>query len=53
MVLESHMKLCVAEPDFPEKKFSPKNWENGPKMDQKQFFESFLNLLKNFVINFY
>ena len=51
MVLETHIKLCVTEPDFPEeKKFCPQNWENGPKMGQKH---GFLNLLKNFVINFY
>ena len=31
MMLETHMKLCAAELDFPEK-ISPKNWENGPKM---------------------
>ena len=44
MVLETHMKLCVTEPDFSEKKkFGPKNWENRPKMGQKQ---DFLNLLK-------
>ena len=53
MVLESHMQLSVAEPDFQEKKISQKYWENGSKMDQKQFFESFLNLLKNFVVNLY
>ena len=41
------MKLCVTEPDFPEKKnFAPKIG----KMDQKQ---GFLNILKNFVINLY
>ena len=50
MVLETHMKFCVTEPDFPEKNFLPQNWENGPKMGQKQ---DFLNLLKNLVINFY
>ena len=50
MVLETHMKLCVTEPDFPEKCFFPKKWENGPKVGQKQ---GFLNLLKNFAINFY
>ena len=30
--------------------FCLRNWESGPKMDQKQ---GFLNKLKNFVINFY
>ena len=43
------MKLCMTESDFPVKKF-PEDWENGPKMGQKQ---SFLNLLKKLVINFY
>ena len=50
MVLETHMKLCVTEPDFLEKGFCPKNWGNGLKVSQKQ---GFLNLLKNVVINFY
>ena len=49
MVLETHMKLCVTEPDFLEKIFWPQNWENGPKMGQKM---GFLNILKNFVITF-
>ena len=26
MVLENHMKLCVTEPDFPEKIFLPQKW---------------------------
>ena len=40
MMLETHMKLCVTEPHFPEIFFCPKIWENGPKMDLKQgFFE--------------
>ena len=50
MVVETHMKLCVTEPDFTGNFFCPKNWENGPKMDQKQ---SFFNLLENLFINFY
>ena len=49
-MLETHMKLCVTKPDFPEKLFCPQNWENGQKMSQKQ---GFLNILKNFVIDFY
>ena len=40
MLLETHMKLCVTEPDF---------LENGPKIGERQ---GFLNLLKNLVINF-
>ena len=49
MVLETHMKLCVWA-GFSGKSFIPQNWENGLKMGPKQ---GFLNLLKNFVINFY
>ena len=46
-MLETHIKLCVTEPDFPEKiSFSPKIG----KMGQNQ---GFLYLLKNLVINFY
>ena len=45
MVLEIHMRLCVTEPNFLEKKiFAQKNWENGPKMDQKLDFLNLLNL---------
>ena len=50
MVLETRMKLCMTEPDFPEKYFCPQNYENGPKMDQEQ---GFLNFLKKLIINFY
>ena len=53
MVLESHVKLCVTEPDFPGKFFLPQKlgqWaQNGPKA-QKQ---GVLNLLENLMINFY
>ena len=50
-VLETHMKFCATELDFLEKKiFGPKNWENGPKIDQKQ---GFFNVLKKLVITFY
>ena len=44
MVLESHMKVCMTEPNF-----WPKNWENGSKMGQKQ---GFFNLLKKFGCQF-
>ena len=44
------MNLCVAEQDFLKKIICPENWENGPKMGQKQ---DLLNLLKNLVINFF
>ena len=50
MVLETHIKSCMTELVFPEKKIIPKNLEKGPKMDPKQ---GFLNLMKNLVINFY
>ena len=49
-MLEMHIKLCMTELDFLEKNFLPKKvgkWvKNGPK-------QGFLNILKNFVINFY
>ena len=45
-MLETHMQLCVTEPDFPEKSFAQKIG----KMGQKQIV---LNILKNFGINFY
>ena len=50
MVLETNMKLCVTELDFPEIWFLLQKLGNGPKMDQKH---GFLNLLKNAVIHFY
>ena len=51
-MLETHVMLCVAEPDFLEKKncFTPKNWVNGPKMGQKQ---GFMNLVETLVIDIY
>ena len=36
MLLETHMKLCITEPDFRGNFFCPKNGENGPKTG---FFE--------------
>ena len=48
MVLETYINL--RDRAFLEKIFCSQNWENGPKMDQKQ---GFLNLLKNLVIKFY
>ena len=50
MVLETYMTLFVTELDFPEKTFCSQNWENGPKMCQKQ---GCWNMLKSLVINFY
>ena len=50
MMLETHMKLCVTEPDFLENIFLPpklgKLTKNGLKT-------GVLNLLKNLVVNFY
>ena len=44
MVLETHMKLYMTEPDFAGKFFLPQKWgklaKNGPKT-------GFLNLLEN------
>ena len=45
MVLETHVKLCMAKPDFLVAKFRLKN----PKIGQKQDFK---NVLKKVVINF-
>ena len=47
-MLGTHMKLCMTEPDFPEKYFLPPKLGNGTKMGQDS-----LNILKNFVSNFY
>ena len=37
MVLETHMKLCMTEPDFPGKFFFPKHWKNGSKTGLFEF----------------
>ena len=50
MVLETHMKLCVTEPDFLENFFFAPKLEKGPKMGPKQ---GFFSLLENLVINIY
>ena len=50
MMLETHMKLCMTELNFPEKNFSLRNWNNGQKWAKNRVF---LNILKNFVITFY
>ena len=49
MMLETHMKLQVTEPEFSEKTFAAKI----EKMGQKWAKNRVLNILKNFVINFY
>ena len=41
MVLETHMKLCMTELDFPGKFFCPKNGENGPKTEFFEFIGKF------------
>ena len=40
-MLDTHMKLCVTEPDFLEKVFCPQNWENGPKTGLFEYIEKF------------
>ena len=37
-MLETHIKLCVTEPDFPEKNFCPKNWEDDRKWAKNMVF---------------
>ena len=56
MVLENHMKLCMAELDFPEKKFLPPKLGKWTKSGLFKFIEKFchyflLNLFCN--QNFY
>ena len=41
MVLETHMKLCVTEPDFLETFFCPGYRGNGPKIRSSEFIEKF------------
>ena len=33
MLLETHVKLCVTEPDYSEEKFATQMIQNGPKCD--------------------
>ena len=42
MLLETHMKLCMTELNFPEKKFG-KQTKNGPKMGFCKFGKKFGN----------
>ena len=37
-MLETHFKLCVTEPDFPEKNFLPKNLEDDRKWAKNMVF---------------
>ena len=52
MVLETHVKLCMREPDFPEK-FLPQKYgkwtKNGPKTKWAKKWAKmfFFNLLEN------
>ena len=48
MLLETHIKLCVAEPDFLEKKNLLPKFEKGTKMGQKQ---DLLNLLEKLTLS--
>ena len=50
VVLETHMKLCVAEPDFQEKIFLPPKLGKWAKNGSKT---GFFDLLKTLVISFY
>ena len=43
------MKLCMTEPDFFEN-VCPQNWENGPKMDQKQGFFEFIEKFGHLIL---
>ena len=47
MMLETQIKLCMTEPDFVEKLFLPKKLVKWAKN------RVFLNILKDFIINFY
>ena len=48
MMLETHMKLCVTEPNFPGKFFLPQIGENGSKPG---FFEFIGKLSHYFFLN--
>ena len=50
LVARNPYELVHDRVGFSSKKKFPEDWENGLKMGQKQ---SFLNLFKKFVINFY
>ena len=41
-MLETHISLCLTDPDFSGKKICPKNWESGPKMGPKSGFFEFI-----------
>ena len=41
MVLETHIKLCVTEPDLLRKRFCPINLENTTKIGFSEFIEKF------------
>ena len=45
MGLETHMKLCVTEPDLLGKKICPQIQENRPKIGQKQGLLNFIKKL--------
>ena len=55
MVLETHMKLCMTESDFPEKNFLPPKlgkWtKNIPKTGFFEFIEKCYRLLLNLFYN--
>ena len=47
MVLETYMKLCVTEPDFPGKLFLPQKWGKWAKYGPKTGFFEFIGKLSN------
>ena len=56
-MLETHMKLCVTEPDFPGNFSPPNNGENGPKIGFFEFIgklshEFFLNLVYKEILQY-
>ena len=61
MVLETHMKLCMTEPNFAGKFFLPKKWgkwaKNGPKTGFLEFIGKlshlfFLNLVYKEILQY-
>ena len=44
MVLETHMKLFVTEPDFLGNFALPQNWDEGPKWAKNKFFKIYCKI---------
>ena len=47
MVLETHMKLCMTELDFPRNFFLPQKWEKWAKNRPKTEFFEFIGKLSH------